>query len=248
MRKFLTPLLLAAAALGLTYGAGIPRAQAAPDNPDSESSGWSRVKPSPNQWLVFRLSAAAADHNHSPARILDYRNAIKYFKTASSDNVSYRRGFAAGWLHSGGEVHHISAAELKKVKAVKKGAQPNAIATPMDGCTGKSGVKTITAGKEWREWYNSCQTTTLTSQLGWVPWSSGVAVAFLATMAALPGYEYIAAGVAAIALTDADKISSAQAHSKYHAIVVTTEDVGGNPTNGTRYINYIIEPQNGQYG
>lgn len=257
MREFITSFTLAVAlVLGLTYGAGVP-ANAAPVavTPESEGSGWVTTKASKSQWLVLRLSAATVAHNHSPAHILDYRKAIKYFKTSGSNNISYRRGFAAGWLHSGGVIHHITAGELAKVKAVKNGSAPNAMApavTPMagNGCTGKSAYKIVVSGKEWREWYNSCQVTDIENNFGWVPWTAGgIGLA----VAGMPVPAVVAAGafallIGAIALHDLHTISHAAANSKYHAIVVTTKDGGENPTNGTHYIDSIIESQNGQYG
>lgn len=110
--------------------------------PNSSAPSFKRaVKLTAAQKRFLNKASRTVKRNGS-GKVLDYRIAIKSFRTKWSNHTDQRRAFAAGWMgyHS---ISHITAGERRKVVAIAKkhhtARYPNSVtATPMDGCTGAS--------------------------------------------------------------------------------------------------------------
>lgn len=131
--------LLAAAATVVTVAA-VPPAQAAPQPLANAPATWRSVRPSRAVAAAAHLGAKA--RNSTNTTTLDYRRAIKAFRTGAGDHTTWRRQYAAGWLKAGGHLSHITAGERSKVVTVERSAfKPrNAVQPLAPNCRGSNRV------------------------------------------------------------------------------------------------------------
>lgn len=155
--KLLRLITTALVALALTATILTTPAKAEP-NRDTRawSSSWKYRTASSTQKAYLKLARRTVAMNGT-GKVLDYRKAIKGFKTSGGNHTTWRRNFAAGWMgyHS---IKHITKGERAKVAKIARkyntDRHPNR--TPLSGCKGASKLVT----KQYEKWnyWNSCQT------------------------------------------------------------------------------------------
>lgn len=255
MIKFVRAVIVGLAATALLV-TGTVSAQAAAPKPTSQSAPqtsqptqWqTRTEPSATVRDFLKRSANTVLGNHGWKR-LDYRVAVKKF----GSHYRWRRRFAAGWMGYYAVIH-ISKAERKKVVALAKKYHTarhtgSTGVTPMNGCTGRSGVtKSQMKGGGWEvyTYWNSCQTNDYidsrtqqeTIMCGLIGAISG---ALLASALTPVGGTIAGATIGALCeetmLSSLKKFKTAQWSSSKNAIEIITQHPG---TWGKKY---LIGPQ-----
>lgn len=202
-----------------------PAAHAEPAKPYGDTNIWVHYTASHTKLAVASMSAKT--RNSTDTNTVDYRKAIAYFKTSSSNHTTWRRQWGAGWLDGGGKISHITAGELKKVKAVRSslralvqaGAQPfspnckgiNKVTNPHNQGTGPIFTSTTSY------YFNSCRTNGLIAD-------AGVCAAALAFGSIAAGKNpwikaLIAMGIFICAATTA-QVTAAKSNSSVGSIII----------------------------
>lgn len=246
VRKLVVALVTA---LALVMGTSTVQAHAAPVTPQSQAPKptWRYYKVSSTQYHFLRLAALTRYYNKRD-RTLDYRIAIKRFRTSSSNHTKWRRHYAAGWLKAGGHIDHITAGELSRIKTIRRAhsVSPLVVQPMSPNCRGVTKVVkgTTTARYRITHYYmNSCKVNNLESFLGWCTGVAGFGTLIYGHILARVAMGYIAL----LCSGGISTISAAANNSSLGAVIVDARYVNyGPPTTASPLVETVyarVRPQ-----